>query len=219
MDYTELNKEVKRERHILQSVDHILGQLSGAILFSKLDANCGFHQIKISEQSQPLSTFITPFGRYCYKRLPTGVSSGPEHYQRQIHYILEGLTGVVCLMDDIVVFGSTEEHNSRLHRVLTKLADAGVTLNKAKCSFKQKENKFLGHVIGNGALKADNDKLRAVVEMLEPSNINELRRFFGMVNHLAKFLPDLATVTAPLHPLLARMHGHGKQSIQPPMLK
>ena len=53
------------------------------------------------------------------------------------------------MMDDIVVFGSTEEeHDSRLDRVLAKLADAGVTLNKNKCSFKQQEIKFLGHVIG-----------------------------------------------------------------------
>ena len=69
-------------------------------------------------------------------------------------------------MDDIIVFGSTGEHDSRLHRVLAKLADADVTLNKAKCSFKQQEIMFLGHVIGNGALKADKDKLKAVVGLV-----------------------------------------------------
>ena len=165
VDFTELNKFVKRERHILPSVDHTLGQMSGSTIFTKLDANSGFHQIKLAEDSQQLTTFITPFGRYCYCRMPFGINSGPEHFQRQIHQILEGVEGVTCLMDDIVVFAKTEEqHDVRLNRVLQKLSAAGVTLNKAKCQFKQCEIKFLGHVISNGKVKVDNDKRSAVLD-------------------------------------------------------
>ena len=82
VDLTQLNKCVKRERHIMPSVDHTLAQLSNAKIFSKLDANSGFWQIELSKQSALLTTFITPFGRYCFNRLPFGISSAPELFQK-----------------------------------------------------------------------------------------------------------------------------------------
>ena len=105
VDLTRLNQAVCRERHMLPSVDHTLGQMSGARVFSKLDANSGFHQVPLSPQSQLLTTFLTPFGRFAYKRLPFGITSGPEFFQREILHVLEGLDGVVCMIDNIVIFG------------------------------------------------------------------------------------------------------------------
>ena len=204
VDYTELNKAVQRERHILPSVDHTLGQLGGAKVFSKLDANSGFHQIRLTSESQHLTTFITPHGRYCFNRLPFGINSGPEHFQRQLHRILEGLAGVVCLMDDMVVYGSTlTEHDARLEAVLQRLQEANITLNKEKCAFRTSTVSFLGHTISEGRLKPDDSKLQAILSMTTPSNLTELRRFLGMLNQLTKFLPHLAASTAPLRSLLS----------------
>lgn len=87
-DLTELNKYVMREKHPLPSVEHTLGQLAGAKVFSKLDANAGFWQIPLSRDSSLLTTFITPFGRYCYNRLCFGISSAPEHFQKRWHAFL-----------------------------------------------------------------------------------------------------------------------------------
>ena len=114
---------VKRERHILPTVDRVLAQMAGATLFSKLDANSGFHQIKLTDESKPLTTFITPYGRSCYNRLPFGINSGPEHFQMQLHRVLESQPGVVCLMDDIVVYGrDLKEHDERLNQVFERLS-------------------------------------------------------------------------------------------------
>jgi len=87
-DLTELNKSVMREKHPLPSVESNLGQLAGAKVFSKLDANAGFWQIPLSKESSLLTTFITPFGRYCYNRLFFGISSAPEHFQKRMSRIL-----------------------------------------------------------------------------------------------------------------------------------
>ena len=92
VDLTQLNKCVKRERHILPSVDHTLAQLSNAKIFSKIDANSGFWQIELSKQSSLLTTFITPFGRFCFNRLPFGISSAPELFQKRMSFALEGLS-------------------------------------------------------------------------------------------------------------------------------
>ncbi len=98
--------------------------LAGAQMFSKLDANMGFWQIPLSEESARYTMFITPFGRYFFRRLPFGITSAPEHFQnRMATEVTNGLEGTVCHIDDVLVWGRTEEeHDSRLHVVLEKNA-------------------------------------------------------------------------------------------------
>ena len=105
VDLKALNENVLRETHPIPKVDDTLAQLTGATIFSKLDANSGFWQIPLADQSKLLTTFITPFGRYAFNKLPFGISSAPELFQKRMSKILEGLDGVVCLMDDVLVFG------------------------------------------------------------------------------------------------------------------
>ena len=127
MDLKPLNHSVIREEHPLPKVDDILAQLSGAKLLSKLDANSGFWQIPLAPASRLLTTFITPFGRFCINKLPFGISSAPEHFQKRMSRILTCLDGVVCQMDDVLVFGSTKaEHDARLLAVLKCIQAAGV---------------------------------------------------------------------------------------------
>ena len=122
VDMTKLNENVKRERHLLPSVEQTFGQLGGAQVFTKLDANSGFWQIPLDSKSSVLTTFITPFGRFCFNRLPFGITSAPEHFQRHMSTILSGLGRVVCQADDILKYGkSQEEHNQNLWNVLQKL--------------------------------------------------------------------------------------------------
>ena len=71
VDLTKLNASVRRERHVLPAVDQIVAQLSGAKVFTKLDANAGLWQIKLADDSILYTTFITPFGRFCFQRLPS----------------------------------------------------------------------------------------------------------------------------------------------------
>lgn len=81
-------------------------------MFSKLDANSGFWQIPLAKKSHLLTMFITPFGRYCFNKMPFGISSAPEHFQKRMSKILAGLKGVLCLMDDVLVFGKdVKEHD------------------------------------------------------------------------------------------------------------
>uniref|UniRef100_A0A3P8NB56 ribonuclease H n=1 Tax=Astatotilapia calliptera TaxID=8154 RepID=A0A3P8NB56_ASTCA len=204
VDLTKLNNSVKRERHMLPSVEHTLGQLEGAKLFSKLDANSGFWQIPLSKQSALLTTFITPFGRFCFNRLCFGISSAPEHFQKRMSQLLEGLEGVVCQMDDILVYADTQtQHDKRLIAVLERLTKAGLTLKSEKCEFAKTSIKFLGQIIDTTGVKADPEKVKAVSNMEAPTDVGGVRRFLGMVNHLGKYLPHLAEKTQPLRELLS----------------
>ena len=205
VDLKPLNENILREVHPLQKVDETLAQLSGATVFSKLDANSGFWQIPLVEKSQLLTTFITPFGRYCFHKMPFGISSAPEHFQKRMTQMLSGLDGVLCLMDDVLVFGKDRtEHDERLTQVLRKVAATGVTLNPQKCEFGKEQLKFLGHVIDQEGIRADPDKVTAITEMKPPTNVPELCRFMGMANQLGKFSSSLADLTQPLRQLLSK---------------
>ena len=204
VDLTQLNKAVKREIYPMKSVQDSLTQMAGAKIFSKLDANSGFWQIPLDEESKLLTTFITPFGRFKFNRLPFGISSAPEIFQRAMSVIIEGLEGVICHMDDILIFGSsTQEHDNRVRAVMERIKKSGMTLNN-KCEFSQTEIKFLGHLISAEGIKADPKKIEAVIEFPKPKNVTELQRFLGMVNHLGKFIPSLADTTKALRELLKK---------------
>ena len=204
VDLKPLNQSVLREVHPIPKVDETLAQLAGAKLFSKIDANSGFWQIPLAKQSRPLTTFITPFGRYCFNKLPFGISSAPELFQRRMNILLEGLEGVLCQMDDVLIFGSNQaEHDSRVIAVLKRLEAAGVTLNSEKCEFRREKVKFLGHIIDSQGIRADPEKISAITKMKAPTNVTELRRFLGTANQLGKFTPSLSQLSQPLRELLS----------------
>ena len=220
VDLKPLNKCVLRERHPLPRVDDTLAQLTGATTFSKLDANSGFWQIPLSDESKLLTTFIAPFGRYCYNKLPFGITSAPEHFQQRMNSLLLGLQGVLCVMDDIIVFGKNQqEHNGRLHAVLTRLSASGMTLNSEKCEFSKNRLTFLGHVIDSQGISPDPSKTAAITHMDPPKSVTELRRFLGMINQLGKFTPNIAELSHPLRKLLSiNEHGCGDPAKQRPSL-
>ena len=203
VDLTHLNRSVRRERHPLPAVEQSLAQLAGAKVFSTLDANSGFWQIPLNKGSALLTTFITPFGRYCFHRLPFGITSAPEHFQRRMSDMLCNLEGVVCMMDDVLVHGRMkEEHDRRLDKVLQRMQEVGLTLNEKKCQFSRNQVKFLGQVIDQDGVHPDDEKVRAIQRFKKPQNVGEIRRFLGMCNHLSKFAPHLAEKTKPLRDLL-----------------
>lgn len=190
---------------ILPSVDQTLGMLSGAKIFTKLDANMGFWQIPLTKDCAHYTTFITPFGRYFFNRLPFGIASAPEHFQNRMMKVTEGLEGVVRHMDNVLIWGSTQaEHDERVHAVLHRTQAAGITLNTAKCEFSKTTVKFLGNVLSADGVSPDQEKTCAVREMDPPQNISELGSFLGMVNQLGKFVPNLAEKDKALKDLLLK---------------
>ena len=139
VDFRRLNESVLRETHPLPKVDNTLAQLTGATVFSKIDANSGFWQIPLDPSSKKLTTFITPFGRYHFNRLPFGIASAPEHFQRQMETILSDQEGALCHMDDVLIFGKDqEEHDTRLH------SERGSPLTARSASSASAASPFLG---------------------------------------------------------------------------
>ena len=207
VDLSKLNEFVKWENHPLPAVDTTLGILAGSTVFTKLDANSGFWQIKLTWESRPLTTFITPWGRFCFNLSPFGISSGSEKFQKTVNQILLGLEGVECNIDDVLVHGKDQQqHDERLEAVLKRLLEAGVTLNLGT-----KQVKFLGHVISSNGIELAPDKVKAIADLPPPTNVQEVRTFLGMVNQLSTFSDHLADKTKSIIELLLKgTSGHGE---------
>ena len=204
VDLTKLNESVRRENFPLPTTDQLLPHLAGATVYTKLDCNRGFHQIPLSKESQELTTFITPFGRFAYRRMPFGISSGPEIFHREMSHLLSGIPGTICNIDDVLVSGKTQkEHDERLMKVLETLQKAGITLNE-KCMFSVGKVKFLGHIISKNGVEVDPSKVESITQLSQPQNVSDVRRLLGMVNQVGKFIDNLATKTEPLRQLLKK---------------
>ena len=195
VDLTKLTESVRRERHEMPSIEYTVGQLPDARIFSKLDANSVFWQVPLAGESAIQSTVITPFGRFCFKRLPFGISSAPEHFQRRTSAILEGIDRVVCQL----IFGATQSmHDEHIREVLRRPQRENVTLNSKKCQFSVQEVKFSGQTINGLGISPDQEKVKAIMEMPEPTDVSSS---VGMINQLGKYTPHLAEITKPMLPV------------------
>ena len=179
--------------------------MSGASYFSKLDPSSGYWQIKVYKQSSNLLTFGTPSGRNRFKRLPYGIHSASEVFQREVTSIISDISGSAKSQNDFVAWGKTlQEYNKRLRKVFLKIRESGLKLNKTKCQIRKQSIAFLGHIISSEGIKIGPSKTEAITKMPLPRSVNDLQRFLGMINYLGKFIPNLAEHTTPLRNLLKK---------------
>ena len=141
LDPRHLNKAIKREHFQLPTIEDITTRMANAKWFTKLDANRGYWQIPLDEESQLLTTFNTPFGRYCYQVTPFGITSAQEVFQKRMSQHFGDLEGVETAIDDIIVHAETEiKHYHRLQAVLERCEKINLTLNKEKCLQSQRSH-------------------------------------------------------------------------------
>ena len=208
IDPRDLNKAIKRCHYPMPTLEEVATRLPKAKVFSVLDAKSGFWQVKLSESSCKLTTFNTPFGRYYWRRMPFGIKSAPELWQRKAHELIEGLDGVEVIMDDFLAigFGDTGEeamanHDKNLIGLLERARERNLKLNPEKIQLRLREVPFIGHLLTPEGLIPDPTKVEAIVNMPKPTEVKSLRRALGMVNYLAKFLPNLSSTSEILRQL------------------
>ena len=188
VDMRQAHMAVKRERFPIPTIDEVLQDLNQNKFFSKLDLTSAYHQIELSPESRDITTF--------------GVSCAPEMYQKVLHQVLQECDGAHNILDHVIVHAPTEEErDKRFENVVRVLSSRRLTLNRDKCQFKMSHLEFMGHVLSARGIGPADVKLKTVVDALELTNAAEVRSFLGLVNFTARFIPDLATVSAPLRQL------------------
>ena len=198
-----INQALEVDQYPLPQPDTLFATLAGGKTFSKIDLSSAYQQLVLDEDSVQYVTVNTHRGLYQYTRLPFGVASAPAMFQQVMDQILQGIPGVICYIDDILVTGTTEaEHLQHLAEVFHRLEKHGVRVKESKCSFMQDSVEYLGHRIDASGLHATKEKLQAVLHSPKPRNVQELRSFLGLLNYYGKFIPNLSTLIHPLNSLL-----------------
>ena len=203
LDPRPLNKAIKREHFQIPTFDDVIAELNGKRMFTIIDMRDGFWHIKLDDASSKLCTFNTPFGRYSYLRLPFGISSAPEVFQRKNYELFGDIPNVHIVFDDIIIAVADDaEHDTALRELLERARKFNVRFNRSKVQLKVPTVRYLGHILSADGVRPDPNKVRAFVDMPTPTDRKALLRFLGMVTFLSRWLPGLADTRKPLTELL-----------------
>ncbi|XP_042145272.1 uncharacterized protein LOC120848911 [Ixodes scapularis] len=198
------NQAVVIDSFPLPCINELLNSLRGAAIFSKLDLASAYHQVRLDPVSRDLTSFITHEGLFRFKRVCFGLASAPAAFQQLMSKILRDCPGVQFYLDDIIVYGSTlKEHDENLRRVLSRISQAGMKLNR-KGVFQVQELSFLGHHLSVKGLAPLSSKVDAVLNFATPSDAVKLRAFLGLVEYYSKFIPHCSTIVEPMRRLLRK---------------
>jgi hypothetical protein len=197
-----VNASCLADSYPLPTSNEAFFSLAGGKCFSKVDLKQAYNQLKVDDVTAELLTLNTPLGLMRMNRLAYGVNAATGIFQRLMNSILAGIPGVACLLDDVVVCGTTlQEHDERLGKVLQRLEDLGLKLNKAKCTFSTKRVTFLGYEIDQTGIHPSKEKIQEISDKPAPTNKRSLKAFLGLYNFYERFLKDKTVVLEPLYKL------------------
>jgi len=205
VDPSHLNRYVHREQYQSCTPAQAVADIAAtkAKFFTALDALKGYHQCPLDHDSQALTTFITPFGRYKYLCAPYIISSISEHYDCRMAEAFTRLMGFRRVVDVIIYDSDEDQHAAHVWQFLQRCADKHIALNPEKCKFNQKEVTFAGFTLSEQGYKVDHSIVDAISQFPSPTSRTDLRSFFGLVNQLSSSTNVVAQLLTPLHPLFS----------------
>ena len=204
VDCRAINNITVRYRHPIPRLDDMLDELSGSIIFSKIDLRSGYHQIRMKEGDEWKTAFKTKFGLYEWLVMPFGLTNAPSTFMRLMNHVLRAFIGdfVVVYFDDILIFSKTlDDHIEHLRAVLDVLRKEELYANITKCTFCTNKVVFLGFVVSAQGVEVDEEKIKAVRERAAPRNVSQVRSFLGLAGFYRRFVKDFSTIAAPINEL------------------
>ena len=204
VDCRAINNITIRYRHPIPRLDDMLDELSGAIIFTKIDLRSEYHQIRMKLGDEWKTAFKTKFGLYEWLVMPFGLTNAPSTFMRLMNEVLRAFIGkfVVVYFDDILIYSkSHEEHLDHLRAVFDALRAASLYANLEKCIFCTDRVAFLGYVVTPQGIEVDGAKIDAIRSWPTPQTITQVRSFLGLAGFYRRFVRDFSTIAAPLHEL------------------
>jgi len=200
IDYREVNAITTDDMTPIPRIDEILDELCRAKIYSRLDLTKGYYQVPMAEEDKDKTAFVFRGKMYRFIRMPFGLKTAPQTFQRLMNTVVDGLPFVRCYLDDVVIFSeSVGKHSEHLRVVLERISKAGLRLNKKKCEFGIESMDFLGYHVADGQFGPTEDKLKIVERYPVPTNSKELGRFLGFANYLRRFVKDFSLIAEPLN--------------------
>jgi hypothetical protein len=207
IDYTSLNKACPKVPFPLPRIDQIVDSTAGCELLCFLDAYSGYHQIKMKESDQLATSFITPFGMFCYVTMSFGLRNAGATYQRCMQHVFGDHIGqtVEAYVDDIVVkTRKADDLVGDLSIAFSCLRANGVKLNPEKCVFGVPRGMLLGYIVSQRGIEANPEKVAALERMGPIRDLKGVQKVLGCLAALSHFISRLGEKGLPLYRLLKK---------------
>jgi hypothetical protein len=200
IDLTSLNKACPKDNFPLPRIDKIVDSAAGCEVMSLLDCFSGYHQICMKEEDKASTSFITPFGTYCFVRMPEGLKNAGSTFSRLTKTVLESQVGqnIFTYVDDIVVASKNKaDHLADLAETFANMRDARLRLNPEKCVFGVRQGKTLGYLVLHRGIEANPTKIQAIINMTPPQSARDVQRLTGRLAALNRFISKSAERSLP----------------------
>lgn len=195
VDYRALNAITIKDKFPITTMDELLGELKGSVIFSKLDLRSGFHQIRINPPDAEKTAFRTHQAHYEFLVMSFGLTNASATFQSIMNQVFQDFLRkfVLIFFDDILIYNSTvESHLEHMKLVFGILQKNQLLAKRSKCSFRQSSIRFLGHIISHEGVNPDPNKIKAVMDWPIPKTIKQLRGFLGLSGYYRRFVRSYA---------------------------
>ncbi len=205
-DFRVLNSCLARKPFPMPKIPEIFRGMENFQYTTTLDLNMGYYLMPLSEQSKQLCTTVLPWGLYRYDALPMGIKPAADIFQERMSHLFSDLQQVVAYMDDLKALGfkDFDDHLALIKEVLRQLMGAGFQVNPSKCCWFASKVNYLGFKISRNGITPQKDKIQGILNMAQPRNQKDVRRFVGLVNFYCDLYPRRAEILAPLTSLCGK---------------
>lgn len=206
-DFRELNKRIKRKPFPIPKIQDLLLKLEGFQYATSLDLNMGYYHIELTPFSKRLCTFVLPWGKYEYQRLPMGLCNSPDIFQEKMSHLMEDFEFVRAYIDDLLILTKTDWHDHLvcLDKVLNRLQQAGLKVNANKSFFGRDQLEYLGYWISRHGVQPLPQKVAAIHNLKPPKTKKQLRSFIGMINYYRDMWLRRSHLLQPLTALTSKL--------------
>jgi hypothetical protein len=204
IDFRDLNKATPMDGYPMPVADLLVDAAAGHKVISFMDGNAGYNQIFMAIEDISKTAFRCPghIGLFEWIVMTYGLKSASATYQRAMNYIFHELLGkiVKIYIDDVVI--KTLNHDTHLENMKKTLECTrkhGLKMNRNKCAFGVSAEGFLVH---EGGIKVGKKRMKAIDEVVPPTNLKELQSLLGKINFVRRFISNLSQKVLPFSPLL-----------------
>lgn len=210
VDYRDLNKASPKDDFPLPHIDVLVDSTAKFNVFSFMDDFSGYNQIKMAPEDMEKTSFITPWGTFCYQVMPFGLKNAGATYQRAMTTLFHDMMHkeIEVYVDDMIAKSTTEEdHIEHLLKLFQRLWKYKLRLNPNKCTFGAQSGKLLGFIVSQKGIEVDPDKVKAIPEMPIPRTEKQVRGFLGRLKYISRFISQMTTTCGPIFKLLRKDQG------------
>ncbi|PKA59549.1 RNA-directed DNA polymerase like [Apostasia shenzhenica] len=209
VDFIDLNNVCPKDFYPLPKIGRLVDSSAGHSMMSFVDAFSGYYQIRMTEDDEKHTSFITDQGTFYYKVIPFGLKNAGATYQRMIDTVFKKQRGrnIEAYVNDVLIKSKcVKQHIEDLRETLDTCRTYNIKLNPLKSIFGSSYGKFLGHMVSARGIEANPEKIQVIQEMKPPQTVQDIQKLNRRVTTLSRFISKSSKRCLPFFKILRDKH-------------